>query len=234
MANTPEEIPFDIHLRELHASPDPARWLKDKTRAHTRQRSMEAAVYIFQTQGWQGISTANIARHVGVSQPGLYAHFDGIDDILARTVDALTRPLGPVTKAITLHLASIEHPERAESITQYAQMLVDWVSKARHFFELLPHRQHMTQLGLRMQDFERLLQAGARNFGLNLLEQAGMDPDMFEAQAVLYGDVHASLVLTLIDQHLKGAFSAKMCVKLITSQLLALGAHLFHNKMVQL
>lgn len=234
MTDTPHEFPIDVHLRDLHASADPTRWLQDKSRAHTKQRSMEAAIYIFQTQGWQGISTANIARHVGVSQPGIYAHFESIDDILTRTVDALTRPLGPISTSITLHLAKIEHPEDPDALTAYASMLIDWIARERMFFDLLPHRQNMTHLGLRMQDFERLLKAAARNFGLSLLEHAGMDSDMFEAQAVLYSDVHAGLVLTLIEQHLRGAFSAKMCVKLITSQLLALGAHLFRNKMVQL
>lgn len=234
MTDSPQDIIFDIHLRDLHSSPDPARWLKDKSRARTKQRAMEAAVYIFQTQGWPGISTANIARHVGISQPGLYAHFESIDDILTRTADALTVPLGPISKSIALTLARIEHPEDTAALTAYAQVLVDWMARERHFFELLPHRQNMTHIGQRMQDFERLLRAAARNFGLNLLEHAGMDPDMFEAQAVLYSTVHASLVLTLIEQHLRGAFSAKMCVKLITSQLLALGAHVFRNKMVQL
>ena len=53
----------------------------EKSPAHRREQILEQAEHLFLTQGIAQVTTRDIARAVGISQPSLYAHFPTRDAI---------------------------------------------------------------------------------------------------------------------------------------------------------
>lgn len=55
----------------------------------TRQRLLDAALDILDTDGEAGLTTTRVAQHAGVAQPTFYVHFVDMDDLLRTLVHQL-------------------------------------------------------------------------------------------------------------------------------------------------
>lgn len=85
-----------------------------------REQILEAALTLFTQYGMASVSTRQIARAVGISQPSLYAHFPSADAIAAelcargfqalhdRFAEVLEEPGTPLTRLARLGRAYIE------------------------------------------------------------------------------------------------------------------------------
>src|SRR4051812_4896751 len=72
------------------APPNGARPAGRKPRAdgvQTRQEILLAAAGLATTRGFQGLSLADLARHIGMSKSGLFAHFTSKEDLELATID---------------------------------------------------------------------------------------------------------------------------------------------------
>lgn len=69
-----------------------------KTKIPTRERILRAASELFLNYGYNGTSTRDIADQVGISQPGLYRHFESKAAILLAIADALLGPAAEKSK----------------------------------------------------------------------------------------------------------------------------------------
>lgn len=65
-----------------------------------KEQIVKASLAIIGEEGIQGLTTAKIARKVGVSEASLYRHFKGKDDILTAAVDGLENTLSSNLKAV--------------------------------------------------------------------------------------------------------------------------------------
>jgi AcrR family transcriptional regulator len=52
----------------------------------TRERTLSAALVVVQEDGLEELSTRAIARRTGLTQPAIYRHFDGIEEIVRETL----------------------------------------------------------------------------------------------------------------------------------------------------
>jgi AcrR family transcriptional regulator len=64
----------------------------------TKEELLDAALELFSAKGYEGTSVRDIARSVGLSESGLYAHFNGKRAIF----DAVFARLGPLSAVETL------------------------------------------------------------------------------------------------------------------------------------
>lgn len=59
----------------------------------TAARLLDAAEHLFARQGWRGASLRAIAAHAGITQPGLYNHFDSKEALYAAVLARGLQPL---------------------------------------------------------------------------------------------------------------------------------------------
>jgi len=59
------------------------------TGSERRRQIAEAMLTLAETHGFQGVTTAKIAAHVGVSEPALYMHYESRDMMLRAAIDLL-------------------------------------------------------------------------------------------------------------------------------------------------
>ena len=52
-----------------------------------KQALMESAIRLFAQQGFEGTSTLQIAREAGVTEPLIYYHFEGKDDLFVKALE---------------------------------------------------------------------------------------------------------------------------------------------------
>jgi AcrR family transcriptional regulator len=60
---------------------------RGKSSGEARQRILEVARELFMTRGYRGVSTRVIAENVGVTQPALYHHFGGKEELYAAVLE---------------------------------------------------------------------------------------------------------------------------------------------------
>lgn len=102
----------------------------------TAERILDAAEPLFAERGYEAASLREIARRVGIQQPGLYNHFGSKEELYAAVLD---RALTPLTDAMQEHFGSaakrdafrqlpavmtdllLEHPKMASLFQQALQ-----------------------------------------------------------------------------------------------------------------
>lgn len=87
--------------------------MKKETTEVRREQIVKAALTIIGDEGVQGLTTAKIAKLVGVSEANLYRHFKNKDAILTAVVEDLEQTLSNNLKAVNAQdIAPLEKLER--------------------------------------------------------------------------------------------------------------------------
>ncbi len=82
-------------------SPSAAGPLRAKAGHNTRQEILDAAAIVFSEKGYDAASLRDIASHVGIRPPSVYAHFSSKNEILYTVVtDATTKLLNSCQKSV--------------------------------------------------------------------------------------------------------------------------------------
>jgi AcrR family transcriptional regulator len=66
---------------DARATVAPARMTREQSKAHTRERLLDAARSVFASSGFHGASVEEIASTAGYSTGALYSNFDGKEDL---------------------------------------------------------------------------------------------------------------------------------------------------------
>ncbi|HPA73995.1 MAG TPA: helix-turn-helix domain-containing protein, partial [Spirochaetota bacterium] len=61
---------------------------------------IDAALRLIDKKGIQNLTTRNLAREVGITEPGLYRHFRNKEDILAGILGMFRRTIGTSMESI--------------------------------------------------------------------------------------------------------------------------------------
>src|SRR5580693_1477163 len=69
------------HQGGPRATVAPARLTREQSKAHTRERLLDAARSVFASSGFHGASVEEIASTAGYSTGALYSNFDGKEDL---------------------------------------------------------------------------------------------------------------------------------------------------------
>src|SRR5690348_2469695 len=64
-----------------HAAPSSTRLTREQSKAHTREKLLDAARTVFASSGFHGASVEEIASSAGYSTGALYSNFDGKEDL---------------------------------------------------------------------------------------------------------------------------------------------------------
>ena len=97
-----------------------------------RDAILKTAAKLFAVQGFDGTTTIQIAREAGVTEPLIYYHFKGKDDLFTRIIEAtfaeyflridalekiITSPFGQIQNLIELqHDLAEEKPEKSQKV----------------------------------------------------------------------------------------------------------------------
>jgi AcrR family transcriptional regulator len=113
----------------------------------TREMLLQAALALFADKGYEGTSVRDIARAVGLSESGLYAHFSGKRDIF----DAVFARLGPLSAIQALD--DLEAPDGdppAVVRALVARVMTEWSAPAaRQLISLMSHDDMLHESALR-------------------------------------------------------------------------------------
>lgn len=187
---------------------------------------------LLETMGPDAVTTAAIARHIGVSQPTFYAHFTSLDDFHDQLLDALTAPVETWLAGLHASLLELEADTFAHVVAHFTRVL-DLVDAHRSFVRLfLNHRRAPTGLGPRLRAFEARVHAEVESHTLDTIARQGFDPDLLAPQAGLFASALTPIIFGLLERYLDGALSRPMCAKLLGSQNLALSAHIFRGQIL--
>ena len=88
-------------VEQVPAAPPPARASQKEA---TRQRVIEAARELFDTQGYDGATIREIARHAGVAVGSVFTTFASKGEILSEVMSARLAPLYAEIDRVTPHL----------------------------------------------------------------------------------------------------------------------------------
>lgn len=91
-----------------------------------RQQILDAAAYLFASQGYAATSTRQIAERAGMRQATLYYHVDGKAQILSELLDQTVRP----TLEVLGKIEALPDPEAA--LAELAATDVDTLVRAPH------------------------------------------------------------------------------------------------------
>jgi AcrR family transcriptional regulator len=85
------------------ATAAPARMTREQSKAHTRERLLDAARGVFASSGFHGASVEEIASTAGYSTGALYSNFDGKEDLflvlMEREIDEHAREIAEAVRA---------------------------------------------------------------------------------------------------------------------------------------
>lgn len=113
----------------------------------TKEMLLQAALALFADKGYEGTSVRDIARSVGLSESGLYAHFSGKRAIF----DAVFARLGPLSAIAALD--DLEDPDGdppAVVRSLVARVMTDWSAPAaRQLISLMSHDDMLHEAALR-------------------------------------------------------------------------------------
>ena len=101
------------------AEAPPSRWRRDEPRrvtrlpaAERRQAILDTALRIFSARSYRGVTTAEIAREAGVSEPVLYRHFASKRDLYLACVEEAWRELRGACEATVADAGDRERGRR--------------------------------------------------------------------------------------------------------------------------
>src|SRR5215469_15209960 len=105
--------------------------------ADTKELLLQAALALFADKGYEGTSVRDIARSVGLSESGLYAHFSGKRAIF----DAVFARLGPLSAIAALDDLENPHGDPPAVVRSLvARVMTDWSAPAaRQLISLMSH-----------------------------------------------------------------------------------------------
>lgn len=86
--------------------------------AKTHQAILDAARNLFLSRGYQGTSTRDIAKIVGITQPALYHHFADKDVLFLQVIETVGLEIKSDIDAINQQGAAVPADERLVKITQ--------------------------------------------------------------------------------------------------------------------
>lgn len=84
----------------------------------THQAILDAARTLFLSRGYQGTSTRDIAKAVGITQPALYHHFDDKEVIYLQVIKTVGSEIKAGIDAVNQSSAALSAEERLVKITQ--------------------------------------------------------------------------------------------------------------------
>ncbi|MEP3116215.1 helix-turn-helix domain-containing protein [Nisaea sp.] len=134
----------------MSESPKPRRGRPPLTdRPETRGRILDAALEVFSERGYDGATVRQIAAKVGVSDPALYAHFKGKQEIF----EALLKLAGPdLLASAGTSLASDKTPMQIAIPEMFGNIVATWSTPRAKAFASLVLRMGPDGLGNMLQD----------------------------------------------------------------------------------
>ncbi|MFT5639012.1 MAG: AcrR family transcriptional regulator [Paracoccaceae bacterium] len=123
-------------------------------RPETRDRILDAALEVFSERGFDGATVRQIAATVGVSDPALYAHFKGKNEIF----EALLKLAGPdLLASAGDNPTSEKTPMQIVIPKMFGNIVATWSTPRARAFASLVLRMGPDGLGHTLQDVSRRL-----------------------------------------------------------------------------
>lgn len=168
-------LSLDLSALYTTIETDPStQWLKNRKRAHTKVRMLEAAIYLLETSGWLSISTNHIAKLIGISQPSFYSHYANLEACLEDVLGILTEPLEGRAIAFEQMLMAIDGSAKEVSLSHF-EWVVDMAMTHQIMMRLFfKHRRASTALGARLLVLERRCLSGWLKHTRVRIEQHGL------------------------------------------------------------
>ena len=144
----------------------------------TAQRILDAAEILFATRGFDGTSLRQITQRAGITEPGLYNHFDNKQVLYAAVLD---RALRPMSEAMEAHLSDTSVNTYTELPSIMTDILCEHPRIAALFQLALHGDQNSVGNQLVIQWLDKLLGQGVRT-----IESAGIDQSVNHKKMVIY------------------------------------------------
>jgi AcrR family transcriptional regulator len=114
--------------------------------ADTKEMLLQAALALFADRGYEGTSVRDIARSVGLSESGLYAHFSGKRAVF----DAVFARLGPLSAISALDVEDPDGDPAGLLRALVARLMTEWSTPAaRQLISLMSHDDMLHEQALR-------------------------------------------------------------------------------------
>ncbi|PWU52038.1 TetR family transcriptional regulator [Micromonospora sp. S4605] len=105
---------------------------RERERAQRHQLIVTAARELAEAEGWEAVTTRRLAERVEYSQPVLYSHFTGKDDIVrAVAIDGFGE------LAAQLRRARLAHPEPQQSLHAVSRAYLDFATERPALYQAM-------------------------------------------------------------------------------------------------
>lgn len=162
-----------------------------------REQILAVALALFGSHGIERVTTRQIARAVGISQPSLYAHFAGIEEIL---VELCCRSFGLLYDRATAAIVGAQDDRQRLSAIgrEYVRFGLEHSAEYRVAFMIESPNQSEEQK-------QRVMAAGQRAFGVLLdacrTATGADDPQTHALAQSMWASVHGLVALMLAREH---------------------------------
>lgn len=170
---------------------------------HTRERILQTALHLFAQNGFEAVSTSQIAGQLGITKGALYRHYQSKRDIfeaILRRMEQNDREKAEENDVPPDPIENAPEPYRQTSLADFIgfakQMFRYWTSDpfAADFRRLLTLEQHRDAEMMAL--YQQYLAGGPLGYTADFLTEAGL-PAPREKAAALYGAMF--LLYTVYD-----------------------------------
>lgn len=186
--------------------------------AHTRERILEEATKLIAEHGYRSTTMKMVAECVGVTEPAVYRHFDGKEQLLVAVFsEAVARILSPVARdtsgpaidGIARQISLLMSPDQATLRRLITEMYA--AASVEPKVAILAKEFVDNAIGLLIEELQRAVTEGAASPNLNL-SHARAAIHIFMA-GLAY---HETLANDLIGDKAWGGYIEKALVKLLS------------------
>jgi AcrR family transcriptional regulator len=166
---------------------------RERERAERRRLILSTARRLAEAEGWEAVTTRRLSTEIEYSQPVLYKHFSGLDQIAeALAID------GFVELADLLHTARVNSKTAECSLTPMAHVYLDFAHDNPALYEAMFTR--ATTLRFAASDTPPPLSAAFSELREGIAAVAATDTDVDTVTEVFWAALHGLITLTQTDR----------------------------------
>jgi AcrR family transcriptional regulator len=166
---------------------------RERERAARRRLILSTARRLAEAEGWEAVTTRRLSTEIEYSQPVLYKHFSGLDQIAeALAID------GFVELADLLHTARVNSKTAESSLTPMAHVYLEFAHDNPALYEAMFTR--ATTLRFAASDTPAPLSAAFSELREGIAAVAATDTDVDTLTEVFWAALHGLITLTQTDR----------------------------------
>lgn len=193
----------------------------------TRERLIQATVEILSREGLGAVSTARVARDVGIVQSGFYAHFASLEDCVVAAAEHIGQRIQDTIREGLSLLREQGVGDFNLVMNQYRRILTQLGAQWQFVELLLRYFREPTPLGRTLTTIQQGIRDELTHHLMALLEPLGI-PDGGRPEAAFLADLMVNMLLSSVQSlRWEPSLNKELVAYLLTVETLSMAARTY-------